>query len=395
MSGAEAVPRRRGAARRADRRPSVAAASRPCAGGDRFPRRGSEAVVGRYLEVVAAPSRRVEYYWHQLEGPARAGRGGVGARHHSRGLPRGWGRGLSLVDRTGGGELLVPAIRDVVRAIDLDAGSDDRAVRGRGDRLIPDADRRRHAVPRALRRAARHERDRPCPGTWSPRPSSSTTCASMDWARHRSVDDYPYGGGAGMVLRPEPLYAAIEPLRAAGATVVLLDPAGEPLTDALARALARESHLALVCGRYEGVDERARNLVDREVSIGDYVLTGGELPALVLIDAVARLVPGCHRGGVPRGGLVRDRPARAPALHATGGVPRLAGAARAALAVTMARCGAGVDAQALRRTRERRPDLLDRAPLTSADRAVLAEEPDAPEGSTSGCRTATILDFRP
>lgn len=110
--------------------------------------------------------------------------------------------------------------------------------------------------------------------------------------RHRSVDDYPYGGGAGMVIRPEPLYTAIEPLREAGAQVILMDPAGERLTDALARELAVLPHLALVCGRYEGVDERARRMVDREVSIGDYVLTGGELPALVLIDALARLVPG-------------------------------------------------------------------------------------------------------
>ena len=113
--------------------------------------------------------------------------------------------------------------------------------------------------------------------------------------RHRSVDDEPYGGGAGMVMRPEPLFAAIEPLRAAGAEVVLLDPAGERLTDALARDLARSKHLALVCGRYEGIDHRVRTVVDREVSIGDYVLTGGELPALVLIDAVVRLLPGAIR----------------------------------------------------------------------------------------------------
>lgn len=110
--------------------------------------------------------------------------------------------------------------------------------------------------------------------------------------RHRSVDDQPYGGGAGMVMRPEPLYAAVEPLRGAGAHVILLDPAGERLTDALARELATHDRLALVCGRYEGIDERARRLADREVSIGDYVLTGGELPALVMIDAAVRLIPG-------------------------------------------------------------------------------------------------------
>jgi len=95
-----------------------------------------------------------------------------------------------------------------------------------------------------------------------------------------------------MVMRPEPLFAAIDPLRAGGGQVILLDPAGERLTDPLARELAAAGRLILVCGRYEGIDERARGLADREVSIGDYVLTGGELPALVLIDAVGRLVPG-------------------------------------------------------------------------------------------------------
>jgi tRNA (guanine37-N1)-methyltransferase len=110
--------------------------------------------------------------------------------------------------------------------------------------------------------------------------------------RHRSVDDYPYGGGAGMVMRPEPLFAAVEPLREAGDHVVLLDPAGERFTDAMARRLAELPRLALVCGRYEGIDERVRRLADHEISIGDYVLSGGELAALVVIDAVTRLVPG-------------------------------------------------------------------------------------------------------
>src|SRR5919106_4304656 len=125
--------------------------------------------------------------------------------------------------------------------------------------------------------------------------------------RHRSVDDEPYGGGAGMVMRPEPLFAAVEPLRAAGARVILLDPAGERLTDALARDLASRPHLALVCGRYEGIDERARALVDGEVSIGDYVLTGGELPALVLIDIVVGLVAGVIEGPSHEGDSFRSR----------------------------------------------------------------------------------------
>ena len=110
--------------------------------------------------------------------------------------------------------------------------------------------------------------------------------------------------------------------RAAGAEVVLLDPAGERLTDALARDLARSKHLALVCGRYEGIDDRVRTVVDREVSIGDYVLTGGELPALVLIDAVVRLLPGDDPGGIPSRRLVRGRPSRAPAVHPPGAIRR-------------------------------------------------------------------------
>jgi len=110
--------------------------------------------------------------------------------------------------------------------------------------------------------------------------------------RHRSVDDTPYGGGAGMILRPEPVAAALDALRRPESTAVLLDPVGEVFRQARATDLATRSHLIFVCPRYEGVDERIRSLVDLELSIGDYVLTGGELPALVVIDAVLRLLPG-------------------------------------------------------------------------------------------------------
>src|SRR6476469_10028513 len=110
--------------------------------------------------------------------------------------------------------------------------------------------------------------------------------------RHRSVDDAPYGGGAGMVMRPEPIAAGIDSVRRPDSLVVLLDPAGEVFDQARAHDLAARAHLVLVCARYEGVDERVRSLVDLELSIGDYVLTGGELPALVVIDAVIRLLPG-------------------------------------------------------------------------------------------------------
>jgi tRNA (guanine37-N1)-methyltransferase len=110
--------------------------------------------------------------------------------------------------------------------------------------------------------------------------------------RHRSVDDAPYGGGAGMVLRPEPVADALDSLRRPDSTVILLDAGGEVFNQALAAELSGRAHLILLCPRYEGVDDRIRDLVDLELSIGDYVLTGGELAALVVIDAVTRLLPG-------------------------------------------------------------------------------------------------------
>ncbi len=190
--------------------------------------------------------------------------------------------------------------------------------------------------------------------------------------RHRSVDDYPYGGGAGMVLRPEPLFAAIEPLREAGAHVILLDPAGERLTDAMARELAGQPRLALVCGRYEGFDERARGLVDREVSIGDYVLTGGELPALVLIDAVARLVPGVieaesHESDSFAGGLLEHpQYTRPESFRGTDVPPVLLSGNHAEVARWRRR-------ESLRRTLQRRPDLVERASLSEEDRRIVVE----------------------
>lgn len=185
--------------------------------------------------------------------------------------------------------------------------------------------------------------------------------------RHRSVDDYPYGGGAGMVIRPEPLFATVEPLRDRGAHVVLMDPAGSPLNDRLARQLAQLPHLALICGRYEGIDERARTLVDREVSIGDYVVTGGELPALVLIDAVVRLVPGViaeasHKGDSFASGLLEYPQYTRPETFRDHAVPP----------VLLSGHHGEVDRwrrhQSLRRTLLRRPDLLEAANLTDDDR---------------------------
>jgi tRNA (guanine37-N1)-methyltransferase len=113
--------------------------------------------------------------------------------------------------------------------------------------------------------------------------------------RHRVVDDVPYGGGPGMVLKPEPMFGALDAIARdsdVAATVILTSPQGTPFTQEVAQRLSRLPRLALLCGRYEGVDERVRARVDEEISIGDYVLSGGELAALVIVDAVARLVPG-------------------------------------------------------------------------------------------------------
>jgi tRNA (guanine37-N1)-methyltransferase len=111
--------------------------------------------------------------------------------------------------------------------------------------------------------------------------------------KHRVVDDYSFGGGPGMVLKPEPIFAAVESLRREGSRVVLMTPQGRVFRQDIAEELAKLGHLVLLCGHYEGMDERVReHLVDDELSIGDYILTGGELAAMVVVDVVARLIPG-------------------------------------------------------------------------------------------------------
>jgi tRNA (guanine37-N1)-methyltransferase len=111
--------------------------------------------------------------------------------------------------------------------------------------------------------------------------------------RHKTVDDRPFGGGPGMLLKPEPVFEAVESLAASATRVILLTPSGRLFRQSIAEELARQEHLLFICGSYEGVDERVREeLVDDELSIGDYVLTNGALPAMVIIDAVARLLPG-------------------------------------------------------------------------------------------------------
>jgi tRNA (guanine37-N1)-methyltransferase len=175
--------------------------------------------------------------------------------------------------------------------------------------------------------------------------------------RHRSVDDTPYGGGAGMVLRPEPVAGALEALRRDGSTVILLDPGGEVFDHARARDLAARRHLILLCPRYEGVDERIRALVDLELSIGDYVLTGGELPALVVVDAVIRLLPGAIDDASTveesfADGLLEYPQYTRPAVFNGVGVPDVLVSGDHA-AIRRWRREAATE-----RTRRRRPDLL-------------------------------------
>jgi tRNA (guanine37-N1)-methyltransferase len=178
--------------------------------------------------------------------------------------------------------------------------------------------------------------------------------------RHRQVDDVPYGGGAGMVLKPEPIFEAVR-ARAGKGPVILLTPQGELLNQGLVRELARHDDLYLICGRYEGVDERvATHLVDKEVSIGDYVLTGGELPAMVVIDAVSRLVAGVLGSEEsPKDEsfdqhLLEYPHYTRPAEFEGHPVPEVLRSGHHAEIDRWRR------AQAAERTRRRRPDLLDR-----------------------------------
>ena len=194
--------------------------------------------------------------------------------------------------------------------------------------------------------------------------------------KHRSTDAAPYGGGPGMVMKPEPIFAALEALgrRLERPKRLLLSPQGTPLTQQKVGQLAAEQTLVLVCGRYEGIDERVRTAIDEEVSVGDYVLSGGEIAALVVIDAVARLVPGV----VGRQESTQDesfstglleypqytRPEEFRGLR----VPEvLLSGHHADIAHWRRR-------QALLRTRERRPELLDTAPLSLEEKRWLAKQ---------------------
>jgi tRNA (guanine37-N1)-methyltransferase len=194
--------------------------------------------------------------------------------------------------------------------------------------------------------------------------------------KHRVTDDAPYGGGAGMVMKPEPLVAALEAARSrapAGARALLMSPRGPVFTQARARELAREPGLILLCGRYEGVDERVMPYLDGELSLGDFILTGGEVAALAVVDAVARLLPGVlgnvdssvsesfEEGVLEYPHYTRPpvfRGAEVPAILQSGDHARIARWRRW---------------KALHLTRERRPDLFARLELGPADQKLLAK----------------------
>ncbi|MGE0449133.1 MAG: tRNA (guanosine(37)-N1)-methyltransferase TrmD [Vicinamibacterales bacterium] len=198
--------------------------------------------------------------------------------------------------------------------------------------------------------------------------------------RHHVVDDVPYGGGPGMVLKPEPLMRALDavgPREGAPAAVVMMSPQGTLLTQRVVERLAAGPRLVLLCGRYEGVDERVRALVDEEISIGDYVLSGGELPALVVIDAVARLVPGVVgdeqsvvEESFSRGLLDHPHYTRPAAVEHGGSTLKVP---EVLLSGNHADIRRWRKREALARTLARRPDLLQTAELDDEERQLLRE----------------------
>lgn len=215
---------------------------------------------------------------------------------------------------------------------------------------------------------------------WNPRDHAA--------GNYRRVDDRPFGGGPGMVMMIDPLRAALAAARQADpapARVVYLSPQGVPLTQPKVRELAARERLILLCGRYEGVDERLLAAeVDEEISIGDYVLSGGELAAAVVIDAVARLQDGAlndaesaEQDSFEGDGLLDCPHYTRPVEHALGAVPDVL------LSGNHAEIARWRRRQSLLRTRQRRPELLDAAELSEADRRWLAGQPDDPKGGAA------------
>jgi tRNA (guanine37-N1)-methyltransferase len=201
--------------------------------------------------------------------------------------------------------------------------------------------------------------------------------------KHHTTDDVPYGGGGGMVLKPEPVFEAVESIsgQGAGRPIILLTPQGRVFNQSMALELSRHESITLICGRYEGVDERIRaHLVTDEISIGDYVLTGGELPALILVDAIARLLPG----------VLGDPEGAADDSHATGLLeyphytrpPEYRGEVvpEVLLSGDHAKIAKWRRQQSLARTLARRPDLLNKADLSEEDRKYLSALKDQNRG---------------
>ena len=184
--------------------------------------------------------------------------------------------------------------------------------------------------------------------------------------KHHTVDDYAYGGGAGMVLKPEPIFEAVESIKKQGVgPIILLTPQGRLFSQQIAQELSTYSHLILICGRYEGVDERVReHLVTDEISIGDYVLSGGELAAMVVVDAVVRLLPGVLGSEASLvddshvDGLLEYPQYTRPAVYRGWSVPEIL------LSGDHAQIASWRREQAIQRTRERRPELLDKVSLS-------------------------------
>ena len=203
--------------------------------------------------------------------------------------------------------------------------------------------------------------------------------------KHHTADDYPYGGGAGMVLQPGPIFEAVEAIKGSIGEeesefpVILLTPQGRLLSQPIAMEFSRQRHLVFICGHYEGVDERVReHLATDEISIGDYVLTGGEVPALVVVDAVLRLLPGVLGSEESpleeshAGGLLEYPQYTRPADFRGWAVPDIL------LSGNHAQIAKWRREQVIRRTLQRRPDLLDKAVLGLEDRK-LVERLTAPE----------------
>lgn len=196
--------------------------------------------------------------------------------------------------------------------------------------------------------------------------------------RHRQVDDAPYGGGSGMVFKPEPIFEAVESLQESGganrARVILLTPQGRTFNQSVAKELSREDRLLMICTRYEGVDERVReSLVDDEISIGDYILTGGELAAAVVVDAVVRLLPGF----LEEGSLAEETHSHSlleypqytrPAVFRGMAVPPVL------LSGDHGKIARWRRRQSLLRTYRRRPDLLGEAAITDDEKRSLEEQ---------------------